>query len=61
MSTPRDDGDYQYDEAHDLVHGHVPSPTSHDDREAPVSPELPPVQQDGDYAYDQAHDFGRGA
>lgn len=60
MSTPRDEGDYQHDEAHDLVHGHVPSPASHDRREPPASSELPPAQQDGDYAYDEAHDFGPG-
>jgi hypothetical protein len=58
MSTPRDDGDYQHDQAHDLVHGQVPSPPVHDQHE---SPPLPPALQDGDYAYDQAHDFGRGA
>lgn len=59
MSTPQDDGDYQHDQAHELVHGRLPSPTPHDDRQPPVPPKSPPVRQDGDYEYDQAHDFGQ--
>ena len=59
MTTPRADGDYSHDEAHDLVHGHVPATPSHHPRSPAAA--LPPVQEDGDYGYDQAHDFGRNA
>jgi hypothetical protein len=49
------DGDYEYDEAHDLPAGST--------REAstPRPVNLPPevdVDDDGDYGYDEAHDFG---
>lgn len=55
-----DDGDYQHDEAHDLVDGHVPAPKPDEVPASSHTSQVPPAAQlDGDYSYDQAHDFGQ--
>lgn len=61
MPSRDSSGDYQHDEAHDLVDGQPPAPRPHDVPASGKKPDLPPAAQpDGDYSYDQAHDFGRG-
>jgi hypothetical protein len=59
VSPDQNDGDYEYDQAHDLENGQVPAPSPGRLEHPSPSSKVPAVEPDGDYSYDQAHDAGR--
>lgn len=58
MSPEQQDGDYGYDNAHDLEGGQAPPPVPDRDEDSSPPAGMPTVEPDGDYSYDQAHDAG---
>jgi hypothetical protein len=60
MNPSSNDGDYEYDQAHELANDQMPASRPHRPHQPPPSSTMPAVEPDGDYSYDQAHDVGGG-